>query len=174
MSRIIGLAVALASASWICGCDSGTQGQPVDGASVDGGGGAPDTGGDAGFDAAADAPDTAELPADVPALPDPGFIHAVRDPTEKVKDDPYAEDYATLYRTTDKLPDLQVRAMAVIQDVPWVATPSGLYSYSPGDDAFAPVQLQGAGAVSLAAGKGAKTLVLVLRSVTLPRWMSGR
>lgn len=80
---------------------------------------------------------------EVSMLPSHEFVHAVTIQPFSETDSPYKEDYAVLYRTDDKLPDCDVRAIAVLAQNVWVGTPSGIYRFIEGEDRFVKVPMPG-------------------------------
>jgi hypothetical protein len=92
------------------------------------------------------APDLPQDPAsdassevDAFTLPDAAFFHVVRVHGDALKDAPYPEEYVTQYRTTDLLPDLDVRCLAATgapSNQVLAGTASGLFVYDSATDRF--------------------------------------
>jgi hypothetical protein len=94
---------------------------------------------DGAIDAAPDgAPDT--TPEDVgPPVPPPPF--AVREHAGRIEDEPWLAPRAEQLRTTDVLPALDLRHVAVWDGAVWTASATALYVRGPGDTAFRAVAL---------------------------------
>jgi hypothetical protein len=161
-----------------------------------GGGGEEDVPGDPGPDVAADAEvpvdaatdDAAtETPPELPpeieeqevtdeetgetaevVLPDPTFIHVNQSQPSSVSDLVHKEDYAVLYRTTDRLADTDARALAVVSGTVWVGTATGLFRFKEGEDLFVKVEMPGGdGAiVDLAADASLSVLLAAVEGAT--------
>ncbi len=86
-------------------------------------------------------------PADVPdatdtfVMPDPAYIHVVREHADKVVDSPALIDEPVQYRSIDTLPDLDVRAIVAMGDTVWVGTASGLVRFDVTKDGFPGIPL---------------------------------
>jgi hypothetical protein len=79
--------------------------------------------------------DLPEEVADAPALPDPAFIHAVREHADKVVDSPALIDEPVQY-SMGSMPDPEVRKIVVVGDTVWVGTGSGIARYNAVTDVF--------------------------------------
>src|SRR5512133_2477607 len=155
--------VVLAGAGLMLGCEGGGS-RPDAGRTdvlADGG---PDGTGDEGPGDVRDVPPdlqadgTPELPpadatdvADTFAMPDAAFVHAVREHADKVVDSPVLVDDPVQYRTTDKLPDLDVRAIAAVGDTVWAATATGVVRFDASKDLFEPIAMPPPGPAKAAA-----------------------
>ncbi|RJO64598.1 MAG: hypothetical protein C4523_17975 [Myxococcales bacterium] len=82
---------------------------------------------------------------DEPAYPDHTFIFENRQPTYPVLDEPYEQEFTEYFRTPAQLPDLDVRALAVIEGTVFAGAPTGLYAKAPGDVAFVLLEASPAG-----------------------------
>lgn len=81
-----------------------------------------------------------------PAIPD-HVVNELRQHGDAVPDDAYPARVVTQFRTTDALPDLDAKSLAVVGPTVYAGTASGLARWQDGDAAFAAVPLTGAGAV---------------------------
>jgi hypothetical protein len=80
--------------------------------------------------------------------------------TTAVEDGPHDAEVVTHFRTTDVLPDLDVRALAVVGGRVYAGTGSGLFVLESGANAFGPVAIAGSGpVVDLAVIDGDQVLV---------------
>jgi hypothetical protein len=124
----------------------------------------PDAATDALSDAATDA-----VPDAAPPLPDPAFVYAPRTSAAMWEDTPVLEEVPTFYRTTDVLPDLDVRALLAIGADVWVGTPSGLFRRDGATDRFVAVPLDAPdpGVLDLAATPDGGLLVAHAGGVSL-------
>lgn len=75
--------------------------------------------------------------------PDPQFVYRVEEHQQVASDTPFFQERARLYRTTEVLADIDVRALAVVGGQVWAGTASGLYYYDGDNDRFSPHQLTG-------------------------------
>ncbi len=73
--------------------------------------------------------------------PDHTLIYEVGTHAQTAADDSYLQERPTLYRTTDKLADLDARALSAIGTDVWVGTASGLYKFDSANDRFDKVAL---------------------------------
>jgi hypothetical protein len=105
------------------------DGDNPDGDMVDG----DDADGDA-IDGDADEDDDAEF-----VYPDPAFIHEMRDAYTPIVDTLYTEEIAAQSYSTDQLPVLDVRDLAVYGDKIIAATADGVYLLSAGEAVFEPL-----------------------------------
>jgi len=139
---ILALAFRAAVVLLAAGC-SGSGGEETDGAvASDGpaasdGGVVPDAGG--GRDIG-QTPDAGQG-EDVSKYPDPAFVHEVRTQPLAVPDETYEQEFTRYFRTTADLPDLDVRALAVIEGVVYAGTASGAYYKPVSDETFGPFYL---------------------------------
>ena len=76
-------------------------------------------------------------------LPDHTFIHQVSGRTQTATDTAFAQERPSLYRTTDKLPDLDVRTLVVMDGEVWAGTASGLFRFNQQTDKFENVPMPG-------------------------------
>ncbi len=76
-----------------------------------------------------------------PPPPEPGHVFEARSKSVVWADRPVPNNEATFFRTTDTLPDLDVRALLKHDATLFVATPSGVFSHEPGSALFEPVAL---------------------------------
>ncbi len=86
-------------------------------------------------------PDGPGPEADAFAVPDPAFVHVRKAEAVVRAGDPYPMDEPVQYRTTDRLPDLDVRAMSAAAGAVWAGTASGLVRYDAEADRFVAVPL---------------------------------
>lgn len=108
-----------------------------------------------------------------PSGPDASFVHVV--PAEAVVSAAagYEMDEATLYRTTTQLPDLDVRAIAVVESWPddlWVGTSSGLLRYVVGEDRFEAIEEAAEPVIDIGTRLPATGRLAVLRKDSLLFW----
>jgi hypothetical protein len=68
--------------------------------------------------------------------PDPNFVYRAESHLQTAADQSFLQERPTLYRTTDLLPDLEVRALAVVGGKLWAATAGGLYRFDGGSGKF--------------------------------------
>lgn len=68
--------------------------------------------------------------------PDPGFVHDVEGRSETAIDEEFLQERPTLYRTLDRIPDTDVRCLAVYDQQVWAGTGSGLASWNSSGDSF--------------------------------------
>ncbi|MBI2373420.1 MAG: hypothetical protein HYV07_05420 [Deltaproteobacteria bacterium] len=71
--------------------------------------------------------------------PDPSRVFEARARVDARRDDPFLFETVTRFRTTDRLPDLDVRSLLVTGDRVYAGTPTGLFSALVSAEAFAPV-----------------------------------
>ena len=133
-------AAVLASLLLAAGCSDGSSEQP-DGGSTDLAA-VPDSNTyDLRVDDAA-APDTvagdveAEAETEVPGYPEHTFVHKLDAPEMTKVSDLFIMDIPTQYRTTDKLPVLDVRCMSGAGGYVWAGTAQGLFLYNEAADSF--------------------------------------
>lgn len=89
-----------------------------------------------GPDAEGPAPDV-----DAVTYPDPAFVHVRTGEAVVRAGDPYLMEEPVQYRTTDLLPDLDVRCMSTAGEAVWAGTASGLVRYDAEADRFVAVPL---------------------------------
>ena len=80
--------------------------------------------------------------------PDPGFVYRAEQHAQVASDTPFLQERPTLFRTTDRLADLDVRALVVAGGRVWAGTASGLFELAGDGASFERRQLQ-AGQVSV-------------------------
>jgi hypothetical protein len=75
--------------------------------------------------------------------PDPDFVFQAEGQLETLADTVFLQERPDLYRTPERLPDLDVRCLAVLDDQVWAGTASGLMRLDPLQDRFVRVALPG-------------------------------
>ncbi|MBM4388285.1 MAG: hypothetical protein FJ088_11135, partial [Deltaproteobacteria bacterium] len=73
---------------------------------------------------------------EIETLPDPAFFFKVDKHSKVVSDDEYAEEFSALYRTADKLKELDVRVIAVKEGNVFAGTSNGIFFYDKEEDSF--------------------------------------
>ena len=76
-------------------------------------------------------------------LPDHEFIYTVGNRTQTLTDTTFLQERPTLYRTSDKLPDLNIQSLVILGDQVWAGGKGGLVIYKPETDKFTSVDLPG-------------------------------
>lgn len=75
-------------------------------------------------------------------------------------DQSFQAEVVTQFRTTDKLPDLDVATLAIAEGNTYAGTPTGLFACPSTGNAFAPISLQGSGPIlDLATLQSSKLLI---------------
>ncbi|HOX43318.1 MAG TPA: hypothetical protein PK668_06960 [Myxococcota bacterium] len=75
--------------------------------------------------------------------PDPDFVYQASGQVDTLTDEAFLQERPSLYRTVDRLPDLDVRALAVVDGAVWAGTASGLLRLDAAQDRFLAVALPG-------------------------------